>query len=437
MEELPPAGRERERAGHPLANRDFRLLFAGRSVSLLGDGALLVALAWEAYTISGGPTALAILGIAMTLPLLLLLLLGGVASDRLERRRVMIAADLTRAVLLTVLGALALSGRLRLWEMGVAVALFGCAQAFFDPASDAILPEILPEEQLAAGNALEEVARPLALRLTGPALGGLLVASLGSGAVFIADGATFVVSALALCAMTARLPRACAPRRERGAASVTRELTEGWRFVRGHAWLWGTFLSAGIAYLLFMGPSEVLLPFMVKHELGGHGLQLGLVLGAGGLGSILCAAAFARHALPRQGIVFIYGAWTLATLFVAGYGVARSMPALMLASLAFNALETAGTITWMTMKQRHVPRALLGRVSSLDWLISTALLPLSFALTAPMNALIGARATLIWAGCMGAVATVGGLMIPGVTGGPSRRTQGTALAPGIDRQVGV
>jgi MFS family permease len=417
-----------------LANRDFRLLFAGRSVSLLGDGAFLVALAWQAYTISNAPSALALLGIAMTVPLIALLLFGGVVSDRHSRRRVMLLADLMRAVLLALLAALALSGTLHLWQMMVIVALYGAAQAFFDPASDAILPELLPEWQLGQANALEQVVRPLALRLAGPALGGVLVGVLGPGAAFLTDGATFLASAAALWSMSVEHPaaRACArrglaednqPARKRRALASGEELREGWLYVRRHVWLWGTFASAGIAYLLFMGPAEVLLPFMVKHVLGGSGMQLGLVLGAGGLGSVACALAMARSGLPSRSITFIYAVWALATLAVAGYGLANAIWQLMLASLAFNLLETAGTIVWATIKQRHVPGHMLGRVSSLDWLISIGLLPVSFALTAPLSAALGVRATLIGAGLAGAAATLGGLLLPGM------RTVDRTLAP--------
>jgi MFS family permease len=397
-----------------LANRDFRLLFTGRCVSLLGDGAFLVAVAWQAYTLSNAPTALSLIGIAMTVPLIVLLLVGGVVSDRHDRRRVMLLADLVRAALLGVMGALALAGVLRLWQMMVIVAIYGGAQAFFDPASDAIVPELMPAEQLGEANALDQFVRPLALRLAGPALGGVLVGVFGPGSAFLADGATFVASALALWAMSSHVRSTREPEEATAIAVAGRELGEGWSYVRRHVWLWGTFACAGVAYLLFMGPSEVLLPFMVKHELGGTGLQLGLVLGAGGLGSVACAMAMSRSGLPRRGMTFIFLVWTLATLAVAGYGLATAMWQLMLASLAFNLLETAGTIVWATTKQRHVPGHLLGRVSSLDWLISIGLLPVSFALTAPLSAALGVRATLIGAGLAGAAATLGGLLLPGM-----------------------
>jgi DHA3 family tetracycline resistance protein-like MFS transporter len=385
-------------------------------VSLLGDGAFLVALAWQAYTLSNAPTALSLLGIAMTVPLIVLLLFGGVVSDRHDRRRVMLLADVARAALLALLGALAASGALRLWHMMVIVALYGGAQAFFDPASDAIVPEILPGSQLGQANALEQVVRPLALRLAGPAVGGIMVGALGPGAAFLADGATFMFSAVTLWSMS---PRAAATPDDGEVpleASAVRQIREGWSYVRRHVWLWGTFASAGVAYLLFMGPAEVLLPFMVKHELGGGGAQLGLVLGAGGLGSVACALVMIRSGLPARRITFIYVVWTFATVAVAGYGLATAIWQLMLASLAFNLLETAGTIVWATMKQRQVPGELLGRVSSLDWLISIGLLPVSFALTAPLSATFGVRTTLIGAGLAGAVATLGGLLLPGMQG---------------------
>ena len=135
---------------------------------------------------------------------------------------------------------------------------------------------------------------------------------------------------------------------------------------------------------------------------------------AGGVGSVGCAVVIGQRGLPRRHITFMYAAWTLATLAVAGYGVAAAIWQLMVVSLIFNALETAGFIVWSTAKQRHVPPHLLGRVSSLDWLISTGLLPLSFALTGPVSAALGVRATLIAAGLLGATVTLAALALPGM-----------------------
>ena len=124
--------------------------------------------------------------------------------------------------------------------------------------------------------------------------------------------------------------------------------------------------------------------------------------------------ALGQLGLPRRSMTFMYVAWTVATLAVAGYGIGTAVWHFMLASAVFNALETAGTVVWITAKQRHVPSHMLGRVSSLDWLISIGLLPLSFALTGPVSALVGAQATLVVAGLAGAAVTLGGLFVPGV-----------------------
>jgi hypothetical protein len=169
-----------------------------------------------------------------------------------------------------------------------------------------------------------------------------------------------------------------------------------------------------VAYLCFMGPVEVLLPYLVKNDLDGNARDLGMVFAAGGLGSVACALTMGQRDIPRRGISFIYLTWTLATLAVAGYGLSSALWQLMLAAVAFNALETAGTIVWATLKQRHVPRAMLGRVSSLDWLISIGLLPLSFALTGPVASVIGTRGTLVAAGVIGAVVTCAAFFVPGM-----------------------
>jgi MFS family permease len=404
-----PGGFSRVRMLTPLRHRDFRLLWSGMCVSLLGDGIFLVAMAWQVYALSNAPTALSMVGIAMTVPTIAFLLLGGVVSDRFDRRRVMLVADVTRGLTLAALAALSMTGLLELWHVVALVAVYGAGAAFFGPAFDAIVPDVLPSSQLAQANSLDQFVRPVALRLAGPALGGALIDAVGVGTAFAFDAASFALSALALVSMSSRTPRrAAAP------VSVGADIRTGLRYVRGHVWLWATFATAAVAYLLFMGPAEVLLPYLVKNELGGSAADLGVVFAAGGIGSLACAAVLGQRGLPRRDITFMYVTWTLATVAVAGYGLASAIWQLMLASLAFNALETAGTIVWATAKQRHVPAALLGRVSSLDWLISIGLLPVSFALTGPVSAVIGANATLVGAGLVGGLVTFAALLLPGM-----------------------
>ena len=366
----------------PLRHRDFRLLWAGMCVSLLGDGVFIVALAWQVYQLSDAPTAMGAVGVAMTVPTIAFLLIGGALSDRLNRRHLMLAADIARMFAAAALAMLSLTGALELWHVAIVVAVYGTGQAFFAPAFDAIVPDLVPQRELAQANALDQLVRPIALRMLGPAIGGILVGAAGAGAAFALDSVSFAVSAVALLLM--RPP--AVTREAVRAGSVVGDLRDGWRFVRERRWLWVTFASAAVAYLLFMGPVEVLVPYVVKHDLGGAASDLGLIFGAGGLASILAAAALGQLGLPRRSMTFMYLAWTVATLAVAGYGLGSAIWHLMLASAAFNALETVGTIIWVTAKQRHVPSGMLGRVSSLDWLISIGLLPLSFALTGAVSA---------------------------------------------------
>jgi hypothetical protein len=198
------------------------------------------------------------------------------------------------------------------------------------------------------------------------------------------------------------------------AGTLLGDAMSGIRFVRQRVWLWGTFAAATVAYLLFIGPTEVLLPYLVRVDLHGSATDLGLVLGSGGVGAIAAAGLVGVMGLPHRQLTFMYLTWALATLSIAGYGIAQSRWHLVAACFAFNALEAAGTIAWATTKQRLVPPDMLGRVSSLDWFISIAGLPLSFALTAPAAQVFGARETMIGAGVLGAAATLAALFLPGM-----------------------
>jgi MFS family permease len=427
-----PGGLTRDGLLAPLRQRDFRLLWSAMCISLLGDGAFLVALAWQVYALSDAPTALAVVGIAMTVPTIAFLLVGGVASDRLDRRSILIAADLGRGLAVGLMAMLAIGGWLELWHLIVLAAVYGTGSAFFAPAFDAFVPDVLSGERLAQANALDQLVRPVALRLAGPALGGVIVGAGGASSAFALDAASFGVSCAVLLRVHAPSRAGTVP-----AGSVIQDLRAGWRYVRERSWLWATFASAAVAYLLFMGPVEVLLPYVVKHPLQGGATDLGMVFAAGGLGSVICAVAVGQRGLPRRDMTVMYVAWTLATLAVAGYGLASAIWQLMLASLAFNALETTGTIIWATVKQRHVPGHLLGRVSSLDWLISIGLLPLSFALTGPAAAAFGAQATLVGAGVLGAIVTAAALLVPGTRAVEAPRSGSGAqhAGPGVAQDV--
>jgi DHA3 family tetracycline resistance protein-like MFS transporter len=389
--------------------RDFALLWAGMSVSLIGDGVYFVALAWQVYDLSGSPTALSIVGVAWSFPLALFVLLGGVVTDRVERRRVMIAADLLRAFAVAVIGILSVTGALELWHLVVLAAVFGTGEAFFGPAFSSIVPQIVPRELLLQANALDQFVRPLGFMLLGPALGGLIVATLGPGEAFLLDAATFVISALALALLR---PRPLAPRED--PSSLLRALRVGFTFVRTRAWLWATLVAAAIFLLAYWGPIDVLVPYRVRNELGGGADDYGLILAFGGLGSITAAALVGRRGLPGREITFAYFAWAFGSLALVGLGLGTAVWQLMGFMFVEGALFTAGIVVWGTLMQTHVPNALLGRVSSLDWFVSTSLVPISFALTGPVSGLLGVQTTLVLAGVVACSVTLVFLSVPGV-----------------------
>jgi MFS family permease len=416
----------------PLRLPSFRLLWAGMTVSLIGDGVTLLAIAWQVYQLSNVPTALGLTLMAISVPQIALLLFGGIVSDRWERRRVLIGADLVRAAALLAMGALSIAGVLQLWHMAVIGAFYGAGNAFFGPAFDALVPELVPDRLRAQANSLDQLVRPVASRLLGPALGGWIIGATGAGWAFVLDAATFAVSIACLVrlgtiAPAQRMADDAAPR-----TSVWSEIREGFAFVRSRAWLWGTFTAAILAYLVFLGPTEVLLPYLVKNELGGSAGELGAVLASGGLGAVLTSVVMAQREIPRRNMTFIYLAWTLATLAIAGYGLARWPWQAQLACFAFNACESAGLIVWVTTKQARIPARLLGRVSSLEWLVSVAPMPVSYALAAPVAQWLGTRTTLIGAGLLGALITFAFLFLPGLRDadrlaplGPGRKAPAT------------
>ena len=408
----------------PLAERDYALLTGGSLISQLGDGFFFVALAWQVYQISNVPTALSLVGLAWTLPLLLFVLIGGVFTDRYDRRWLMVGADVVRALAIGLMGVLSMTGVLEIWHVVALIAFVGLGDAFFNPASTAIVPDLLPEDQIPSANALLGLIRPLTTRLIGPAIGGLTVAAVGSGAAFLFDAGSFAISALAVAAI-GRRPRADVA--DHGLGQTLVEIREGMSYVRATPWIWATLVSAMLSLLVFVGPEQVLLPFLVKNRLDLGADALGLIFAVGGVGSVLTAIAVGQLGQPRRRVTVMYASWSLGVLLIAGFGLMTELwHALVLSALGASLFEL-GQIIWTTMLQQLVPRRLLGRVSSLDWMVSIGLVPISFALTGPVAAAIGPERTLIAGGAVGAV-LMGALLFARGVRDPERDVRAGAVA---------
>ncbi len=405
-----------------LRHRNFALLWIGQSVSLLGDGIYTVAIAWLVYDISNAPSALGLVGLAWTAPQIATLLLAGVVTDRYERRLIVIVADLLRVVAIGALGLLALFDLIELWHVVLLVIVYGVGEALFLPAFTAIVPEVVPKAELLQASALKEFMEPVGFRFAGPALGGLLIAVAGVATAFLIDAATFAVSAVVVSLMS-RLPRPVPAE-----LSIWMDLREGFAFMRARPWLWVTLASAAIALLASFGPLDVLLPYLIRNDLGGDAATFGTVLAAGGLGSITAALVLSRLGAPRRHVTFMYAGWAVSGALTAGFAVTNAAWQMCAVAFVSFASATAGMVVWSTLMQTLVPAEMLGRVASLDWFVSFGLVPVSFALTGPIAELVGAKETLIGAGVIASLSCAF-VFLPGV------RDPEAQPLPGGRRQV--
>lgn len=414
----------------PLKIRDFSVFWTGQAVSLLGDGIFLVAIAWQVYGLWNSPTALSVVGAIETAPLVLLVAFGGVVTDRVERRWVLVWAALLRGACVGAIGLLGLLGVLELWQIFVIIVFYGAGMAFQGPASGAIVPDLVPDELLVEANSLSQVMRPIAMTLLGPALGGLVVHVAGAPSAFLLDAASYGFAVVMLSLMH---PRPAAIQREEP-ASVLADIRDGWRFVRSHVWLWGTLAWATIAVFLIYAPFEVLVPYLVKNQLHGNAGDLGLVFAAGGAGAVLIAFVVGQRGLPKRHITAMYVAWGVGSFALTLYVLTHATWQAMAIAAVAEGGWTAGSLVWVTMLQRLVPRELLGRVKALDWLLSIGLGPLSFALCGPAAAWLGVNTVLVVTGIAAGALTVGFYFLPGMRdteldGHEDRVLLGTASEP--------
>lgn len=400
----------------PLRHRDYRLLAMGSLVSLLGDGVFLAAIAFQVFAVRNEAAAMSLVGLVWAGAQVAFLLVGGWASDRFERRRVMLAADVLRAAAIGTMGLLSVTGNIELWHIVVLGGCFGIGNAFFNPAATAIVPDLLPASDLPQANAFLGTAKPFMQRLVGPAIGGFVVAAAGPGVAFLIDAATFVVSAAFLLAVS---PGVSAPTGD-GRGLSPGALAEGVRFVWSHTWCWAWMLGAALSLLAFYGPSEVLLPFLLINDpvLGldtdQAARQFGLILAVGGLGSVCVSLLVGQLDLPRRFVTAMYLAEAAAVGLLVVYGLMTAAWWALIASLVMNGLYAFTDIAWTTLLQRRVPRHLLGRVSSVDWITSIGLVPLSFAIAGPLAERFGPRPVLVAGGVAGALVLLGLSLLPGV-----------------------
>jgi MFS family permease len=387
-----------------LRHRDFRLLFIGQAVSQFGTMVVTVAMAIYITKRTGSGTDLGVILGAGSLPFVVMLLFGGVWADRLPRQRLIIFSDLTRTALHTLLGVLILTGHPAIWLIAVIEALFGMAQAFFQPAYQGLIPQLVPEDEIVSAQALSGTSQNLALVL-GPVLATVLVLTIGAGETFLLDASTFLFGALLLIPVK---PRRRGPTEQIQTESFLYELKAGFREVTSRTWVWTTILAYTGAIVVGEVPWLALGPLALRDDYGKVGLYgvMMAVYGAGSvLASMLAAVWHPRHPL-RSGLAF--GAiWGLPGLFVA---LLLSTPILILGAFIAGCSGAFVGIWWETSLARHIPPSSLSRVSAWDYMGAFALMPLGYAVVGPLADALGVRWVLGVGSLLGAVFALAALI---------------------------
>jgi MFS family permease len=392
-----PAVMRRGGSSSVLRLRDFRLLFAGQGVSVLGDRMVAVALAFAVLELGGSASAVGLVLAAAWAPLVLTVLAGGVLADRTSRRAVMVTADLVRVASQGTMAALVITGAAEIWMLAALAGVTGAATGFFNPASTGLLPEVVPGDQLQPANALRATAVS-ASEILGPVMAGVLVAAAGAGWAIAVDAATFAVSAA--CLTMLRPPR----REPRERSSFFAELREGWSAFRSRRWVW-TFVAYFAIGNMLWGAWSALGPIVADRDLGGAAVW-GTVLGAVGVGA-LAGSLVATRVRPRRPLLFVAafeGLFGLPLAFLAA-----GAPAWLLAVSSFlsGVGMMLGNSVWESTLQRHIPDESLSRVSSYDWFGSFAFYPLGLATWGSVAGAIGLHSALWLAfGLFGASALV-------------------------------
>jgi len=381
------------RALRPFETGQYRLLAAALTASLFGSGIWAVAMVWQVIELGGGPLQLSGVAAAAAIGLLAAVLVGGALADRLPQRRILMTVELCKALLVGTVAILALDGALELTHLLVAALLLGMADGFFYPAYSALLPSILPVDQLLAANGVEGVLRPGIQQAAGPAVAGVIIALLSPGHALAVVAAMQLLAGLSLMNLKATPLRRELTAGQNPLVGALIDIREGFAYMVRTPWILATLLLASAMLLVIMGPIQVLMPFAIRDQMGGGAGAFAAALTAFGIGAGAGSMTVASLKLPRRYLSAMLLLWGSSCVPLVVIGVATQLWPVLAAMFLVGSLSSAANVIWGTLLQRRVPPALLGRVSSLDFFVSLALMPLSMALAGPVGEAIGFRAT--------------------------------------------
>lgn len=387
----------------------FRLLFLGQAWSMLGDRITFIALPFAVLAIGGGAADVGLVVAAGFVPFACFALLGGVWADRLPRHRVMLASDLVRFVTQAVMAGLLLTGAAEVWQLAVLMVVFGTADAFFAPAFLGLVPAVVSPERLQEANAIRGLTMSVSL-VGGPALAGLLVATLGPGGAIAADAGTFALSAAAL----ARLRPAVVERAAEAEPTLLEGLRSGLAEVRSRTWV-VAFLGMLCAYHVVVLPSIFVLgPVLAERELGGAS-SWAIVTAAFGVGSVVGDLLVLRFK-PSRPLLVAALAFVVASCQAAIVGSSLSLAGIAALEAVTGVAVSAGFVLWETTLQEQIPEHAISRVSSYDFLVSVGAMPIGLALAGSLERAIGLHELLLVQSAVGVPIALAILAVPAVRG---------------------
>jgi hypothetical protein len=387
-----------------LRERSFTRYLAANTISTLGSGMAMVALAFAVLEF-GGATDLGIVLLAREIPIIVLLLLGGVFADRLPRRTILVGSDLVKGAAQVATAILLFSGTANTGNVALLQAVFGIAAAFSRPAHLGLVREAVSDARLQEANALIGMSSSV-LSIAGPAVGALTVAA-GSPAWAIAiDSITFFASAVLTASM--RL----APTVRIASASILGDLRDGWHEFASRSWAVAMVVSFGLFQLSYFPALLVLGPLVAKAELGGVGAW-GTILAVESAGAVV-GGMFALRLRVKRPLVVSQLLVLPAGLLLAALAVPLSVVALGAVSFAVGVGFALGNTLWITALQRNVPEHALSRISSFDWIGSVALNPIGYVLIGPIAAAIGTSETLAAAAVLNIGVCLSVVLVPSV-----------------------
>ena len=381
-----------------MKNKTFTLLWGGYTISKLGDSIFRVALIWWVVEKTGSSIVMSTVLIFSTVPMLAFLLIGGVLVDRWPRVIVMLVSDFGRGLVVGLMAILSWTNSLEIWHIYLFSAFFGFVDAFFAPSFRAIIPELISQENLHSANSLISLSGQIS-SILGPAVGAGIVAHGGSSFAFVLNSLSFVFSGLCLLPVM-RMESSSKPDKNATSdpQSIWREARQGLEAVFDTSWIWITIVIAGISNLTYSGPMGVALPFLIKNHFEADVNVLGMFYSFSSAGALLATLWIGRYKKIRNRGLKMYGVWMLIGVMVLILGLPINIFGILLASFIIGGANTLLGLIWVNVLQERVPNSLFGRISSVDYLGSSLLEPVGYALGGWANNLIGPALTLVIGG---------------------------------------